>query len=763
MEMGETRIADGSIARGSPAEGAQLSVANAGHARPTRTTISLFGNFGTQNLGNEYTLQAFLRNLRRHAPGAAVNCICPGPEDASARHHLPAFRMSYRYGAGFNSGAKRRSNHPVVRLLRRCLVRIPLELIEWVKAYNALKGTSMLVMPGTGMLGDFGIGPFDLHYEILKWSILAKARGSKVLFVSVGAGPIEHPLSRWIVKRAVSLADYRSYRDSFSKAYLAAIGFDTRRDLVYPDLAFSLRPEIAVSERRKSDSLVIGLGLMDYFGKHWTGSSEATYFAYVDKAAIFLQWLLDRDYTVRLLIGDVAYDRRVKVDVMEALRKRRPDHHDGRIIDEPISSVEELIAQLGKTDIVVATRFHNLLLALMLNKPVLALSYHEKIASLMAGVGMDAYCEDVEALDVDRLIERFLALEQDADAVKALIGRKMDEYGAALDQQYAHIFNQLCSGRRMALAMPERMARLEVFGKSPLGFYLRLNEWIWNRLPAATTALPPFRSYGHFLHSLVRLQSIRQMSLGTFFLRNRPELELVQRLASLKGTDRPVKLAVLGASNGAEVYSFVWAIRSARPSLKLVAHAVDISAAVLESAREGVYSLGGSELVDEPIFERMTEMDMEDMLDRKEDRFPVKPWIREGIAWHVGDAGDPRMRELLGPQDVVVANRFLCHMGPVEAEACLRNIARLVVPGGHLFVSGIDLDVRTKVAIDLGWKPVRELMEEIHEGDPSLRRSWPCKYWGLEPIDKNRPDWGIRYASVFQLGERVDGSAPMEK
>ena len=111
-------------------------------------------------------------------------------------------------------------------LRARLLVRAPLELLEWWKASQALQGTRMLVMTGTGMLSDFGIDPLDLHYEILKWSIVAKLRGAKLLFVSVGAGPIADPLSRWIVKRAVSLADYRSYRDDFSKEYLAGIGFD---------------------------------------------------------------------------------------------------------------------------------------------------------------------------------------------------------------------------------------------------------------------------------------------------------------------------------------------------------------------------------------------------------------------------------------------------------------------------------------------------------------------------------------------------------
>ena len=105
----------------------------------------------------------------------------------------------------------------------------------------------------------------------------------------------------------------------------------------------------------------------------------------------------------------------------------------------------------------------------------------------------------------------------------------------------------------------------------------------------------------------------------------------------------------------------------------------------------------------------------------------------------------------LGTYDIVVSNNFLCHMEPGAAERCLRNIAGLVRNRGCLFVSGIDLDVRTKVALDLGWTPVEELLEEIHDGDIWLRQLWPGHYAGLEPLDRRRSDWKIRYATVFEL------------
>lgn len=64
-------------------------------------------------------------------------------------------------------------------------------------------------------------------------------------------------------------------------------------------------------------------------------------------------------------------------------------------------------------------------------------------------------------------------------------------------------------------------------------------------------------------------------------------------------------------------------------------------------------------------------------------------------------------------------------------------------------MSGIDLDVRTKVAEASGWNPVQELLEEIHEGD---RGRWPCHYAALEPVNKTRQDWRRRYAAAFQVG-----------
>jgi SAM-dependent methyltransferase len=295
-------------------------------------------------------------------------------------------------------------------------------------------------------------------------------------------------------------------------------------------------------------------------------------------------------------------------------------------------------------------------------------------------------------------------------------------------------------------------SRLKGLPRSVGGLFMTANEWGWNQLPLALTSNRLMLPYGALLHSLVKRRSVPAQSHGTFFLRNRPELELLSRLAKRRAHGSELRIAIFGCSNGAEVYSVLWAIRSARPDLKLETRAIDISSEIIRVAQRGCYCERGSDLLDTPIFERLTKHERSLLFDEDVDHMKIKPWLQEGVGWLVADAKDPQLVTRLGQHEIVIANRLLCHMEQEVAERCLRNLAILVRPGGHLFVSGVDLDVRVRVARDLAWIPVRELLVEIHDGDPSLRKGWPWRYWGLEPLDRRRPDWIERYASVFQIG-----------
>jgi polysaccharide pyruvyl transferase WcaK-like protein len=406
--------------------------------RKKQKRIGLFGHFGQVNFGNESTLNAVLYHVRRYLPDAEVTCICTDPEFIAVTHKVNAVSMK---GIHFRPSWLR--GHPLTRALRKIIVGLPSELYRWMEAVRVLKDVEVLVVPGTGLLtdayGQISWGP----YSVFKWSIAAKVRHCKLLFVSVGAGPIYTATGRWLTRSALSLADFRSYRDEESMKYIAGIGVATRYDRVRPDLAFSLPETTRVhDESRQKPRPVVGIGLMEYAGRlSVEHPSNATYLAYLESLVLFVRWLLARGYDVRLLIGDIA-DRLVVTEFRDLLKKQSVICEEGRIIDEPVLCVQDLLAQLAATDIVVATRFHNLLLALALNKPVISISFHQKCVSLVSEMGLLEYCQDIHRLSTDRLIEQFCEVERNAETLKPRIKHKTDEFRRSLDEQYSSIFKE---------------------------------------------------------------------------------------------------------------------------------------------------------------------------------------------------------------------------------------------------------------------------------------------------------------------------------
>ena len=114
--------------------------------------------------------------------------------------------------------------------------------------------------------------------------------------------------------------------------------------------------------------------------------------------AAFVSWLQGHGYAVRLLIGDIQYDIPVIEEFLDILNSRDVPTEAPLLIAKPALTVKELLYQLRETDVVVSPRFHNLVMALIQNKPVIALSDHAKTASLMTDFGLAQYLVSLENL-----------------------------------------------------------------------------------------------------------------------------------------------------------------------------------------------------------------------------------------------------------------------------------------------------------------------------------------------------------------------------
>ena len=125
--------------------------------------------------------------------------------------------------------------------LRAGLRKVRHEVDHLIGAFGHLRSVGVLIFSGGGQLDDEWGGAGEHPWAMFKWALLARLRNGRVLFLSVGYGKLQTRWSRLLVRLALSLADYRSFRDAGSLVLVRNCGL-ARMDPVVPDLAYA-RPD----------------------------------------------------------------------------------------------------------------------------------------------------------------------------------------------------------------------------------------------------------------------------------------------------------------------------------------------------------------------------------------------------------------------------------------------------------------------------------------------------------------------------------------
>ena len=148
---------------------------------------------------------------------------------------------------------------------------------------------------------------------------------------------------------------------------------------MYPDIAFGLPAPSA----GPGDERTVGIGLMDYRGTDGDDPAQGDEIraAYVEKMKSFTRWLVDNGRRVRLFIGDTNNaDEHVVEEILADIRAHRPDLDPDWVVAEPVTTFADLMRAMDPVSTVVATRYHNVICALMLAKPTISIGYGEKNA-----------------------------------------------------------------------------------------------------------------------------------------------------------------------------------------------------------------------------------------------------------------------------------------------------------------------------------------------------------------------------------------------
>lgn len=439
-------------------------------AAETGRKIGVFSHGGTKNLGDEALLAAVIQNVRLRVPGAQVLGFTINPVDTRARHGIPCFPIRRTGKAApaqsptspsassatisgvtqTDPGAMEKIKGAIKAIpgLRSFILglrsfgqgfltvlREPRFLLD---SFNCLKGVELLLVAGSQQLNDGYGGAWGFPFTLYKWTLLSKLNGTKVAILSVGAGPITSPLSKFFFKRVLNMVSYRSYRDAISSRLMESLGIKGSHP-VFPDLVYSFQLPAAKPASKETERVVVGTNPVPFFdGRYWPTPDPARYKDYVDKFAAFAEWLDKSGHSVLFFPTQARADVLTIDDIRQAMNGS--GHSPNLLAGQHIETIEDLISEISRADLIVANRYHGILISLMMNKPVLGVAYHEKSRALLAQVGQGDYVLNIADFKSEELIASFAKLEANAPAIKKQIAEHMAPLRQALAQQYDKVF-----------------------------------------------------------------------------------------------------------------------------------------------------------------------------------------------------------------------------------------------------------------------------------------------------------------------------------
>jgi polysaccharide pyruvyl transferase WcaK-like protein len=318
------------------------------------------------------------------------------------------------------------------------------ELSFLAESFAIVRNLDLLVISGGGQLLDSWGGPAAFPYTIFKWVLLARLARVKCYFLNLGAGPIDHPSSKWLIKSALFFADYISFRDGNSQAIVEKIGFkgesEVSVDCVYgldlsePDTTCSPAPEHPI----------VGLSPMAYCDPrlYWD-QNQRVYSDYIHKFTEFGTWLISRQYRLKLFSTEISFDSHAMEELAIALKKVTDATGSRNIMLEPVDAFPGLLSAIRSSEYIVTCRYHGVVLAHLLNKPVLAISHHHKVATLMNDMGLSDYCVDIRTFDFGLLANTFIRMVENRDKIKTRMAERAARYRSGLSIQFDQLFPRI--------------------------------------------------------------------------------------------------------------------------------------------------------------------------------------------------------------------------------------------------------------------------------------------------------------------------------
>ena len=290
----------------------------------------------------------------------------------------------------------------------------PVGVRTFIGCLSAIRKTEVFVVGGGGLFQDYG--RFReipvVHFLVI---LLFRIAGCRIMWYSVGVGPLETWLGRLFTRLAANISHVVTVRDTGSRDLLVRIGVNKSDVHVTADPVVALSvpaSDVTLASRRPQ----LGISVFPFYSvvEGNDVKSDELFTIYTH----FVDHVLAAGYSVRLLpfhnAQDLPFCQRIATEVRGFSRS---DYVDIEVVGCGLSC-EEIMARYRELDYVIGMRFHSIVFGILASFPCGAVVYHPKVRSIMLDAHLDAYSVELGDLSVAGLEHILVCLNNDKPLVK---------------------------------------------------------------------------------------------------------------------------------------------------------------------------------------------------------------------------------------------------------------------------------------------------------------------------------------------------------
>lgn len=355
-----------------------------GHDAPCEYVCAL-GYYGFGNFGDEFILSTVASRLVSEKPGAVTIAVGEDPLHTLVHRGIYSVALDDKF--------------VLSRILQRASVSIVTagllfdQGIRWTMGCGELlSSTEHTDLPG-----------------IAGFVALGRCYGVQTVFYGIGAGPLEHPESKRLVRLCGELGSRFLARDEQTAELVCACGVDSSQVSVRADAAFTSETTSLRADDPRLSKLCLepGSKLLAVSLRSYENAGPELVCAVAGALAAFLRAHGDVKPVFCILEQD---DLEMSRQVIEALGLSEES-----CVFNPGDDVDAMAGFLSSADFGLCMRYHASLLVNKAGSPCVGLGYLPKVDALYREMGV-----------ADELL---LPMDSDVDAILAALSRVYDDRG----------------------------------------------------------------------------------------------------------------------------------------------------------------------------------------------------------------------------------------------------------------------------------------------------------------------------------------------